>query len=97
MFNAVIGDIAVGTCVCAIVPFPAVGVVAAGDPSNLIQGSPAARTGDIVIWPCGVSNIVSTTINNLSAGPTEAKTGDSVVGCGNGIMVNPTHNSMMGS
>ena len=87
MLIAKVGDVASGTCVCATNPFPATGVVTSGSPMVSTTGIPIALGQlSIVLFPCGTSTIMSPAINFTTGGIPVSKNGDSVLGCGNGIL-----------
>lgn len=86
MIMAKVGDTVVGTCVCAYPPYPDIGIIAAGDPTQIDTGLPIARVGDTVVFSCGTSVIVSGSFTDFSTGQMAAKVGDSVQGCGTGII-----------
>lgn len=95
MYQTTITDIAVGVCCCF--PYgPSSGVVVTGNSLELVGFLPAARTGDITIWPCGVGVIIGSTTADFSSGPNEARTGDITVGCGCGVLVNGSHGKIVG-
>lgn len=88
MWVSKVGDIAMGTCVCASNPFPATGVVTSGSAMISTTGIPiAVGNFSIVTFPCGTSTIISPQISLKTAGMSVSKSGDSVVGCGNGTLV----------
>lgn len=82
----IVGSIAPGTCVCAPIPYPDVGVVMSGSPMNIEEGSPVARMGDIVMYSCGISVIMSGSFYEIEGGMAVSTTGSVVTGCGNGIL-----------
>jgi len=88
MIVATVGDVAVGTCVCPVPPFPATGTVVTGDPQFTTSGKPLSLVGtSVVMFPCGSSVIVSGAPQFLSTGTMLGRLGDSVVGCGVGTLV----------
>lgn len=86
MIMAKVGDTVVGTCICSTPPYPDIGIIAVGDPTQIDTGRPIARVGDSVIFSCGTSVIVSGSFTDFAAGQPAAKVGDSVQGCGQGII-----------
>lgn len=80
-----LGDIVVGTCITPVGPVPAIGIISSGG-SALEQGLPIARLGDIVMFPCGSSIIMSGSISYLEQGLPVARLGDIVQGPGSGII-----------
>lgn len=88
MILSKIGDTAIGTCVCSPSPFPAVGIVMTGSTQVISGGMPIAQGGiSIVMFPCGTSVIIPMGVSFISGGVPLAKLGDTVVGCGNGILM----------
>jgi len=85
MLRAKIGDIVIGTCFYPppVGPVPSTGIIVSGNPMDLTSGAPAARMGDIVVWPCGTGTIITGTPTFLSAGLPCARLGDSVIGSNN--------------
>lgn len=84
---AKVGDIVIGTCICANPPYPDVGVISSGFPGLLETGSPAAHLGSSVTFSCGSSTIISGTPGEITAGGLLARSGDSATGCGVGTVV----------
>jgi uncharacterized Zn-binding protein involved in type VI secretion len=82
----IVGSIAPGTCVCTPYPYPDVGVVMSGAPTNMEEGSPVARVGDIVMYSCGTSVIMGGSFYEIEGGMAVSTTGSIVTGCGNGIL-----------
>lgn len=88
MIVSKMGDMAMGTCVCAPSPFPAAGIVMTGTSQLITSGTPAAQAGiSIVMFPCGTSVIIPSGVSFISGGVPLAKLGDTVVGCGNGVLM----------
>lgn len=88
MWVSKVGDIAMGTCVCATNPFPATGVVTSGSALVSTTGIPISLGGfSIVTFPCGTSTIISPQVSFRTGGISVSKNGDSVAGCGNGVLV----------
>ncbi len=88
MIISKVTDLAIGTCVCSPSPFPATGIVMNGSTQVMTGGLPAAQAGvSIVMFPCGTSVIVPTGVSFISGGLPLAKMGDTVVGCGNGVLM----------
>jgi uncharacterized Zn-binding protein involved in type VI secretion len=83
----IVGSIAPGTCVCAPIPYPDVGVVMSGSPMNMEESYPVARVGDIVMYSCGVSVIMSGSFYEIEGGMAVSTMGSIVTGCGNGILI----------
>lgn len=86
MIMAKVGDTVVGTCTCSSPPYPDIGIIASGDPTQIDTGTPIARVGDSVIFSCGASVIVSGSFTDFSTGSSAAKVGDTVQGCGQGVI-----------
>lgn len=91
MIVAKVGDVAPGMCVCVPVPpgpFPATGVVTTGSPLFLTSGMPIAVAGlSIVMYPCGTSMVVPSSVSLLIAGVSAAEMGNTVIGCGMGTLI----------
>jgi len=81
-----VGDIAVGCCPCTSGCCPVTGVVATGDPRFLDNGTPRARVGDIVAFPCGASVISTGVPTEINSGTPAATLGSIVSGVGHGII-----------
>ena len=88
-----VGDIAVGCCPCFAGCCPATGVVATGDFRYLDNGTPRARIGDIVMFPCGPFVISTGLPTELDSAMPVATLGSTVTGAGFGIITTgiPTH------
>lgn len=82
----IVGSIAPGTCVCTPYPYPDVGVVMSGAPMNMEESSPVARVGDIVMYSCGTSVIMSGSVYEIEGDMVVSTTGSIVTGCGNGTL-----------
>jgi uncharacterized Zn-binding protein involved in type VI secretion len=61
-------------------PVPGTGTIITGDPNNLIDGIPAARIGDTVMFPIGPAYIMTGAPNEISSGMPLARLGDVVSG-----------------
>ncbi len=88
-----VGDIVVGCCPCPSGCCPTTAVVSTGDPRYLDTGTPRARVGDIVVFPCGASVITSGIPTEIDSGMIAATLGSTVSGAGQGIVVTgiPNH------
>lgn len=88
-----VGDIVVGCCPCPVGCCPVTAVVATGDPRYIDTGTPRARVGDLVIFPCGTSIITMGLPSEIVSGTPAAILGASVSGPGNGVITTgiPTH------
>jgi len=90
MLIAKVGDVAPGICVCVaypMSPYPATGVVMSGNTDITTGGSPVAMAGtSLVSFPCGTSVIVPGGVSFTSGGVPLSKLGDTVSGCGNGVL-----------
>jgi uncharacterized Zn-binding protein involved in type VI secretion len=89
MSNAArIGDIAVGVCCCHSDPpcVPWTGVIVSGAGSVIVEGSPLARIGDLVVG-CHAQVIVSGSGTVMAEGSPVARLGDATAGCTSGTIV----------
>ena len=93
MLTIRVGDVAVGVCPCPPAMCPSTGIVSTGDPTHLNSGSPTARMGDIVMFPCGGFVITIGSPVDIESGLLQARIGAPCVGAGTGIVTtgNPTH------
>jgi len=82
-----VGDIVVGCCPCMAGCCPTTAVVASGDPRYIDNGTPRARVGDIVAFPCGTSIITTGIPTEIDSGMIAATLGSTVSGVGQGIVV----------
>ena len=81
-----VGDIVIGCCPCPAGCCPTTAVVVSGAPNFIDNGTPRARIGDIVAFPCGTSVIVTGIPNELVSGAPAAILGSVVAGAGQGIV-----------
>ena len=81
-----IGDTAVGLCPCPPSMCPSVGIVTTGSFSHIEGGTPLARMGDIVMFPCGGFVITSGAFDNIEGGLPATQIGAPCVGAGSGII-----------
>lgn len=95
MLCARINDIVMGICVCAIPPYPDIGVISSGDATYMDSNMPVARVNDIVTFSCGSGVIISGTSNEISASSMIARNGDQVTGCGQGVISSTSTNITM--
>ncbi len=85
-----IGDSFIGTCCCHSDPtcIGTSGVIISGAAMTTVEGSPAARIGDMGITSCGHIAVIvggSSTIT-VESSPV-SRIGDSVSGCVTGVLV----------